>query len=313
MMYAPSAPACSPAGRRAEAADVDRDQRPAVGDLAREHRHPLVLAELRVALLDAERAEDLVDRVAVDVGVLADVDPREVKAEDLDLADDVAQHVAGDEGGVLAAQRALGDAQVGGELLGAVVAALLVGAGRCDAIGEQLEQAPVGLLGVALVHVRHERRVGELLRGGEQLAQLGRLARDARGHRDAAGERRDRLLEVRQAGVLHEPQRCGGHLGRDVRVAVAVAAHPRAERQQRRHDDVLAGVAVADRCVEVAVQRGHDLDERRGEVDEAGRDLVEDGRRDGAQLVGGPQLLDRGLDAAAHLLALAGHGDALVE
>ena len=149
------------ARRGAEAADVERDQRPAVGDLALEDRDLVGLGELGVVLLHAEVAEDLGDRGAVHVGVLAHVEQREVKAEHLDLADDVAQRVLGDERRLLPAQRLLGDAQVGEQLRGAPVAAGLALARRAGAGGDELEQAPVGLLGGALARLGGD--VGEAL------------------------------------------------------------------------------------------------------------------------------------------------------
>ena len=148
----------------AEARHVDGYQRAPVGDLAREQGLALVLRQVGIALLHAERAEDLVERVAVHVGVLAHVQAGEVKAEHLDLADDVAQRVVGDEAGLLVAQRLLGDAQVGDELLRAVIAALGVLARRAHPLGEQLEQLAVGLAGVALEDVLAERGQPRLAR-----------------------------------------------------------------------------------------------------------------------------------------------------
>ncbi len=86
----------------------------------------------------------------MDARVLADVEQREVKAEHLDLADDVAQCVLGDEPGVLLPQRELGDAQVGEQLRGALVAIVPALARGAQPRGEQLEQLPVRLLGIAL-------------------------------------------------------------------------------------------------------------------------------------------------------------------
>ena len=100
------------ARRRAEAGDVERDQR-AASAISRTSTAMRSSSGSSRSRLDAERAEDLVERVAVDVGVLAHVQAREMEAEDLDLADDVVQRVGGDEARLLGAQRVLGDAQVG--------------------------------------------------------------------------------------------------------------------------------------------------------------------------------------------------------
>ena len=123
----------------------------------------------------------------------------------------------------------------------------------------------------------------------------------------------DPFLVLAQAGVLHELQRGGAHARRDVRVAVAVAADPGAEAQQRRHRDVVVGVRRADRRLEVAVELGDDGGERRGEVDEPGLDLVEHGRRHRAQLVGDPHLLHGGGDLTTQLVLLDARRPVLVE
>ena len=296
----------------AEAADVERDQRPAVGDLAREDRHPLLLAELRVALLHPEHVEDLVERRAVDRGVLAHVEQREVKAEHLDLADDVAQRVLGDERGVLLAQRLLGHPQVHEQLGGPVIAVLPALARRAQARGHELEQPAVGLLRAAPARER-----GDVRKCCSRPSSRSRSGSGSPATRADSVIRlpsaADRRLVVSQAGVLHQRERRGGHLRRHVGVAVAVAADPGAEAQQRRHRHVGVRVRLADRRLEVAVDLGHDLGERRAEVDEPGADLVEHGRRHRAQLVGAPHLLHRGRDLAADLLLLAVPGTALVE
>ena len=66
--------------------------------------------------MDAERGEDLGDRLAVAPGVLADVEAGEVEAEDLDLADRVVELGGGDELPLARLQRALGEPQVGQQL-----------------------------------------------------------------------------------------------------------------------------------------------------------------------------------------------------
>ena len=195
---------------------------------------------------------------------------------------------------------------------GPVVAGVLALARRAHARGDQLEEPAVGLLGVALDRAGGD--VGEALAESlEQVAQLVGLAGDARRQRDAAAERRDALLVLAQAGVPHQLERGAGHARRDVRVAVAVAADPRSERQQRRDRHVGVRVRRADRRLEVAVDVRHDGGERRREVDEPGADLVEHRRRDGAQLVGDPHLLHGGGDLAPQVHLLDARRPALVE
>ena len=65
-----------------------------ISDVAAQQRDASVLGERLVIRADTERREDLGQRAPMDLGVLADVEPRVVKAEHLDLADHVMQ-VAG--------------------------------------------------------------------------------------------------------------------------------------------------------------------------------------------------------------------------
>ena len=106
--------------RGRERAHVGGDQRPPVGDLARQQRRALVVAERGVGLVQPQRGQDLADRVAVDPGVLADVEPGEVEAEHLDLADQVAQVARRDEAPVRRLQRPLGHPQIVEQLLRAL-------------------------------------------------------------------------------------------------------------------------------------------------------------------------------------------------
>ena len=99
-------------------AQIRRDQRPPLRDLARQQRAALRGRERRVGLVDAERGQHLGDRRAVAAGVLADVEAGEVEAEHLDLADRVVQLRGGDELPLARPQRALGRAQVGEQLRG---------------------------------------------------------------------------------------------------------------------------------------------------------------------------------------------------
>ena len=57
----------------------------------KQRRAAVLVGQRLVVLADAQRAVDLGQRAAVDPRVLADVEAGEVKAEHLDLADDVAQ------------------------------------------------------------------------------------------------------------------------------------------------------------------------------------------------------------------------------
>ncbi len=136
----------------------------------------LVLGQALVVLADAQRAVDLGQRAAVHEGVLADVQSREVKAEHLDLADDIAQVEPRGERTLPLAQRRLDRAQVVQQLLGLGVASGVAGLGGPDALAHEGEGAPVGLLRVE---------------PGEALSQLGKVL---------AARGQDRLQAGRGAG-----------------------------------------------------------------------------------------------------------------
>ena len=111
------------------------------------------------------------------------------------------------------------------------------------------ERAPVGL--VAPVRAGVGRALG-------QRRQLGRDVRDQRRHRQLGAEQ-VQLLEVvlERARRLH-PQRALEHVGGDERVAVAVAADPRADAQEGGHlGRGLPRVPPLQLVLEVAVQRRH--------------------------------------------------------
>ena len=69
---------------------VDRDQRPPLGQFLREEIEALVGRQLGIAVADARVAEDLVQGVAVAVGVLPDVERQQVQPEDFDLPHEIA-------------------------------------------------------------------------------------------------------------------------------------------------------------------------------------------------------------------------------
>ena len=248
----------------------------------------------------------------MDAGVLADVEPREVEAEDLDLADDVAQVPRGGQPAAARAQAALGPPQVGEQLGRRAVALGRMVAGRPDALAHERERAPVGLLGVELVQLLGELREALGARC-EQSRQPLRGTGDALGQRDPLGEQPMRSSRKRRHCSRMRRERLERHGGRHVRVAVAVAADPRAEGQQRRHDRRLVRVGLRDSRLEVAVERGHLVGERRLEEDEPTAHLVEDRRRHGAQLVRAPQLLHGRQQPPARPGHGAGQPRALVE
>jgi hypothetical protein len=101
------------------APEIRRDQRPPLGDLAREQGAALGRPQRRVRLVHPERRQHLGERVAVPRRVLAHVEPREVEAEHLDLPDRVVELRGGDELRARVAQQPLGEPEVAEQLAGA--------------------------------------------------------------------------------------------------------------------------------------------------------------------------------------------------
>src|SRR3954453_19711407 len=66
-------------------------QWPRSGELARKHAQPLVLAELKITSFDARAVEELCDHGRMLVGVLPQVDGREMETEYADLSPQRAQ------------------------------------------------------------------------------------------------------------------------------------------------------------------------------------------------------------------------------
>jgi hypothetical protein len=113
-----------------------------------EQRRALGLGQCRVALGDAERGEHLVERGAVHLHVLADVELGVVKTEDLDLPDHVAQVPASTELAAVGLQRLLDAAQVGEHLARRAVGAVCLTRRRTDALANEGQRAAVGLIRV---------------------------------------------------------------------------------------------------------------------------------------------------------------------
>ena len=147
-----------------------------VFDVAHEQRDALLLLKCRVVGADPERRVDLGERVAMHHRVLADVQAREVKAEDLDLADHVVEVAGRGEHPRAFGEGALDDAQIGDQLRRLAVAGLLLRERRADPLADERERAAVGLLGIALRELLGEPlgTTQPLLRGSARAAAPGR-------------------------------------------------------------------------------------------------------------------------------------------
>ena len=262
--------------------------------------------------LEAGVGEHPCDRLPVARGVLADVQTCEVKPEHLDLADHVVQVARGDPLRALCVQRALSQTQVGEQFAGIGVALRLPPAARAKALAREREELPVWLVGVASSQLT--RKLREALGAGLQ-RRLERRRRPcyAAGHRHPFGQSLHALLKECQRHPSHQVKRLPRHPRRHVGVAVTVTADPRAKRKKRRHHNPGTGKHPLNAVFEISVQPRDDVEQRRLEIDQPGPHLVEDSRRDGADLIRAPQFLDRGRELGASSGESLGSELALVE
>jgi hypothetical protein len=215
----------------------------------------------------------------VHVRVLPQVHGREVEAEHLHGAPQVAQPATGEQRGIVGGERAvdhvevgreLGDARIGGRLADRVAHRFEVieFARRRGHAGIQAgERAAVGLVGALRVPV------GRALGEREQLG--GRLDHGRRARQ--VGAELVQLLQVpgEDPRRLHA-QRAPEHLGRHERVAVAVAADPGAHAQERRRlGDGARALPARERVLERGIQARQLVQEGLVVVGDAVRHLVD--------------------------------------
>ena len=245
--------------------DVRRTEQPRRREFLGQHAHARGLVEGFVAHVRSRDGEQLRDDALVHVGVLAQVDRRQVEAEDGHGPPQLAQPPAGEQGRAVRLQRVVDRLEVGPELRRARVGrrlgdrvpqrrVLVEGArGGGDSRVDAGEGPSIRL--VAAVRAG----IGRTFRQREQFS---RGAAHERGHGEFRAER-VKLLEVvvEHARRLHA-QRPREHLGGHERVAVAVAADPRADAQERRQlDGGLARMTPREIVLECTVelrQLGHE-------------------------------------------------------
>ena len=112
------------------------------------------------------------------------------------------------------------------------------------------------------------------------------------------------LVEAQGGGLVLAQGFLGDGHG-DERVAVTVAADPRAEAEEGRELERLAGVRLGQGVFDAAVEQGREVEEDVVEEVEAVADLVEDGGLAQAGFVGLPErddLLAHGFERVALLL-----------
>ncbi len=265
----------------------------------------------------AQRVDQLAHRVVVRVRVLAHVERREVQAEGRQRAHRALDPALRDQAAAVLHQRVAHEPQVGVELRdAAVVAPGLVrqparepAAGVHELLLDRRELQPVRLLGVqpeeARLHLGEQLEVAR-----ERRLQVRRRSRDPDGARQVAPQHVHDANRVADAVVVLQAEHAAEAVRADVRVPVAVAADPAAERERPRH-----GVRLElepPQLVRELVQhvRGG-VRVQVVEVPDRVARLVDDVGPGDAQLVGLPQEVDRLLEArrCARLAALEQLGD----
>ena len=234
----------------------------------------------------------------MEVGVLADVDARQVQPDGVGGAHDVAQHPVGDPLALVGPQRAVHHLEVAQVLLraqvvppGHVRGALVVALARVlQARVDVRALEPVGLLGV-----EPDEAVVDL---GEVTPVPGEAAAQVLGHPDEPRRDRELLHQLLDQADLDahaalgvDPHGLVGELGGDVGVAVAVTAHPATQHQrpgpvgQRQPD-------AGELLVEDRQHLGHRVAPELLEVVGRRAGLVEHRRALRADLVGLPHEVD---------------------
>ena len=108
-----------------------------------------------------------------------------------------------------------------------------------------------------------------------------------------------------QAGQPVLEQRAVGDVVGDERIAVAVAADPGAELEERRHDPLLARIVLRQHPLDLVQQVGHRLEQGLVEEVQSPEHLLGHGRLLQAELAGEPEQLDLVPEPVDQRLALA--------
>ncbi len=255
-------------------------QRPGAGELAREQRYPFFFGQLLVVLLHIGAPEQLGDHRLVHVAALPEVDRREMKAEEIQLALQRAQAAIRKPACALLFQSSGDRIQIRSKFVAACIRRTRGDGRRGGAVPGQA----FGGGSEPRVDARDGAAVGLVAPVAGLVARLRGERLDCRRRRVDA--RRERELLAEQVHFLevmreHEPRMLGErgaqHLRGDVGIAVAVAADPGADgekRRQPRHGR--EAEALLQRLLELGVQARQLLQEGEAEVLDAVHDLVGD-------------------------------------
>ncbi len=247
---------------------------------------------LREARVDAERIEHAAERGGEAARVLADVQARGVQPEGRRLDAHRSQVIGGD----LARDRSRDHVEHlldGLDRDARLVRRLVEQPGghvhlrrRLEVGREQRQREAIGLAAVAPLEIRHVRRQGtaRVEPGGER----GRRRTATATHAEAPGEVVERPAMPLDGEPPVQAQRLGGHGRHHRRIAVAVAADPRGQREPpgRRHQ---ARVVLGHRGVELEADPRQRVPEDLLDEVEPGAHLVGDGGAGGARALGEPE------------------------
>ncbi len=258
---------------------------------------------------------DLGERGLVHLRVLAHLELREVEAEGLHLPHELLQVAVRGTRCAGVDERRLHDLQVGDELLRLAVAEVgVTTAGRGHAAGDREHRRTVRLARGVGGRLR-DQLVRELPHPLPQRLEVRRRGGAVPVERELAARLARRRLEGAERVLGGEGRGLPGHLGGDVRVAVAVAADPGPEEDERARDGRGAPcVAVEQPVVEPPVHLGERAEERGVEDTHRRLDLVDDRGLALADRRGAPHGVDLGDEPAVVLgerRAAGTHGVAL--
>ena len=257
---------------------VGTDERTAQRQLTGQQLHPGGLVEGGVVVADAGPRQQLPHHLLVDGGVLPHVQPAQVEAEHLHRLAQPEQPVVGQRPGAVAAQRGVDDVEVGAQLVGRVVGRQLdVDVRPGDDPAEDLRRRrgqprrdPVQRPAIGLVGAER----GVVAGGLGEVVELRRRGDQPVGHRQLVAQQLElaQVVAERRLGLAGggPPQR----VGRDERVAVAVAADPGAGQQHGPGKQAGVGPALVQRPAELGVERGDDVEQGQVVVPQRLVDLV---------------------------------------
>ena len=258
----------------------------------------LVFREIAVGRHQAVAAQQLGHGAGMALGMLADVQRRQMETESFDLGDQILQAAARHARAAVLREAVLHQAQILQELPGRAVFHRMsqpVGApgpaaaflGCQQLLVDKRHLLAIGLAGIACSKALRldgkQRGVG-----GQAGAQLVRYAEAFRGAEDAVHRVDDAAVESQRQCFLGA-QRLLGDRERDKGIAVAVAAHPTADVYKRREVEVVPGVGFCQRPPHFDVQLRRQFEKRVLDVVEAVAHFVQHRRLVGARFIGLPE------------------------